>query len=162
MQQTPQESHLSHKAQNNNVIVKLKDPGIPSTHFPWHPHTIKCRGQWYWNKERQFHSCAHTKSKWPKLLFQSEALFVPNIQMQQLFFSPFSYFFFFKWLWTPPSHFPFLQYFHFIKLQSMCFVCSEKGMAHSVVVSATAYIGGSSSLRIRSLCVMKGYEKSVI
>lgn len=33
-QQNPQESHLSQKSQNNNVIVKLKDPGIPSTHFP--------------------------------------------------------------------------------------------------------------------------------
>jgi len=28
------EPHLSQKSQNNNVIVKLKDPGIPSTHFP--------------------------------------------------------------------------------------------------------------------------------
>lgn len=26
-----------------------------------------------------------------------------------------------KWLWPPPSHFPFLGHFHFIKLQSMCF-----------------------------------------
>lgn len=57
--------HLSQKSQNNNVIVKLKYPGIPSTHFPWHLHTIKCKGQWYWNKERQFHSCAHTKASDP-------------------------------------------------------------------------------------------------
>lgn len=60
-----------------------------------------------------------------------------------------------KWLWTPPSHFSFLGYFHFIKLQSMCFVCGEEGLTHTVVVSVAVYIGGSSSPRIRPLCAVK-------
>lgn len=159
----------SQESQNNKVIVKVKDTGIPSTHFPWHLHTIKCRGQRYWNKQRQFHPFAHTKPSDPSY-YSSLRHFLFLISRCSSFLSfffflppPFILFYFKKkWLWTPPSHFPFLQHFHFIKLQSMCFVCGEKGMAHSVVVSATAYIGGSSSLRIRSLCVMKGYEKSVI
>lgn len=56
----------------------------------------------------------------------------------------------------------FLGHFHFIKLQSMCFVCGEEGMTRSVVVPTTACIGGSSGLGISPLCSMKGYEKSVI
>lgn len=60
-----------------------------------------------------------------------------------------------KRLWTPPSHFPFLGHFHFIKLQSMCFVCGEEGLTHTVVVSVAVYIGGSSSPRIRPLCAVK-------
>lgn len=55
----------------------------------------------------------------------------------------------------------FLGHFHFIKPQSMCFVCGEEGMTRSMVVPTTVCIGGSSSLRISPLCSMKGYEKSV-
>lgn len=55
----------------------------------------------------------------------------------------------------------FLGHFHFIKPQSMCFVCGEEGMTRSMVVPTTIGIGGSSSLRISPLCSVKGYEKSV-
>lgn len=37
----------------------------PLTHFPWHFHTIKYKGQWYWNKQRQFHSFALMKASDP-------------------------------------------------------------------------------------------------
>lgn len=40
-------------------------------------------------------------------------------------------------------------------LQSMCFVCGEEGLTHTVVVSVAVYIGGSSSPRIRLLCAVK-------
>lgn len=51
--------------------------------------------------------------------------------------------------------FSFPGHFHFIKLQSMCFVCGEEGLTHTVVVSVAVYIGGSSSPRIRPLCAVK-------
>lgn len=90
------------------------------------------------------------ESKWPNLLYPSLRLALFSISRCSRFF--------FR---TPPLErndcrhllhiFFFLRHFHFIKLQSMCFVCGEEGMTRSMVVPTTACIGGSSGLRI-SLC----------
>lgn len=101
------------------------------------------------------------KSKWPNLLY-------PSLRLALFSISRCSSFFFGapplernNWGHLLPIFF-FLGHFHFIKLQSMCFVCGEEGMTCSMVVPITACIGGSSSLRISPLCSMKEYEKSVI
>lgn len=35
--------------------------GVLRTHFPWHPHTKPCKGQWDRDKSGQFHPCASIK-----------------------------------------------------------------------------------------------------
>lgn len=89
--------HLSQGSQNNKVIVKLKDTGIPFTHFPWHNKSShnKMQGSVVRKQVTAVPLFCTYETKWPKLLFQSEALFVPNIQMQQLFFFSFSFLLFF-------------------------------------------------------------------
>lgn len=135
--------------------------GVLSTHFAWHRHTKQGKGQWDPDKSGQFHPCASVKASDPTYYPASQAGFVPCIQMQQ----PFP---------TAPApapgrsfqdtsfESPSAWHFHFIKRESMCFVCREEGMTRSAVVPTTACIGGSSSPRIIPLCAVKGYEKSVI
>lgn len=100
------------------------------------------------------------ESKWPSLLCPSLRLALFSISRCSSFFfsAPLSRK---KWLWTPPSHFLFLGRSHFIKLQSMCFVCGEEGMTRSMVVPTTVSIGGSSSLRISPLCPWKDVKSQL-
>lgn len=37
-------------------LCSVKEAGMLSTQVPWRLYTMKCKGQWCWDKERQFHS----------------------------------------------------------------------------------------------------------
>lgn len=138
---------------------------VLSTHFPWHLYTMKCKGQWHWDKSRQFHSFASIKASDPTYYTQvlgwlcsshpDAAAFSPSPHPALL----------------PPEgrndrgHLLHIFFFLGISLHKAAvnvFCLWEEGLAHSVVVSTAACIGGSSSPRISPLCCMKGYEKSVI
>lgn len=78
--------------------------GVLRTHFPWHPHTKPCKGQWDRDKSGQFHPCASIKdgdpTHYPGVLgwlcspYPDAAAFLPLPPLPSRK----------KWLRMPPSH----------------------------------------------------------